>query len=471
MRNTRLFKLLRDLPPEEMGGLRTYLSQKHKRTTQIMRLFNYMDQRHPDFKENEEEWKKEKVYTYVFKKSLFNRGQFQELTYRLLKETEGFLINIEIKEDNTLRDVLLNKAFKKRGMDDLFTLYNDRAKRDILKIETLEEEHYGVLFRLMHDAVFHRNTVKLRPEYYQQLIQMEDYLDMYYILHKVRMLCERTVLSHIIDIDLHNPLISIDFEEVIKQKPNEYLLDLYAQVIEMYEKGDTRIYHELKAKITNKAKPLSSENKHTLTVFLINFCSREYKQNSAEYDKEVFDLFQFANSENLFKEDGFISEISYLSLVKIAAAARQFDYAEKWIEYAKYIKPQYRENGRKLASAILHFSKKEYTKVQTLLHQEVEWRNINYKLTARGLLTKAYYEMADYERLKKHLESARKAIKRDTTLSESHKVANLNFLQMVNELAKYKEKSTSPDEALFSQLHESMVYRQWCRKKLNELTA
>lgn len=469
MLNTKLFKLLRDFSPEEMKAVRGYLLSKHNSSSKLFQLFKYIDNKHPDFEKNKNKLIKEKIYKIVFGKEVFNRKKMDELRSRLLKAVESFLIADEVEQDDLLRDVLLNKVLGKRGLDNLFRTHNSNIQKKIHKNKTLEQAHYHALFRLSNDLTFHRDTPKIDVEYNKMLVRTESYLDMYYVLHKLKIICERTTLGSIVQTDDISDLLIIDFEKVISKIPYSDLVDLYLQIIEMYERNDTVIYDELKEKITNKNFVISNENRYNLIIFLINFCNIKYKEDKDKYINELFYLYSFAEKNKLLIEDGYISESNYLNVVKIAIAAKQFDDAKKLIKSADQLKPEYKENGHALAAAIFHFAEKDYAITQSLL-QEVKWKDTNYKLTARCLLVRTYYELTEYELLKNDVKNSRKFI-RDTTLSEGVKAANLNFLNFVAELIKQQQKSTSEIEVLLRLLEQPIVYGDWCRQKLDELTA
>jgi len=468
MLNTKLFKLLRELSPEEMGSLRNYLSQRHKRTTQISRLFAYIDKHHPNLEDNKDKLTQAKIYTYVFKKSAYNKGQMQELTSRLLKEIQLFLIVVEVKEDSTLYDVLLNRALKKRGMDDLFKLHNKSAQKKILRKKIPEQSHYDALFELSHEAVFHRDNKTLNTDYYKQLIETEQHLDVAYTLNKLKMICERTTLKHFVQTSETVPLLKINYQGVAEKIPTSLLLNLYLKVAELYEKDDTEIYHKLKQEITDKNQAISVDNRRTLIRFLINYCHKKYKEKSETYTRELFELYQFAEQNKLLIEDNYIDEVNYINIVKIAVAAKESKYAKRLIKYAEYLKPQYRKHGHALASAILHFEEEEYDKVKISL-REIKWRDMNYKLTVRDLLLRTYYESCDYKPLKNLIEASLKNIEEDKDMSKAKKKANIDFVNFIHELMKHKMESTPPDEALSNQLHEHHIYVKWCREKLSEL--
>jgi len=499
MLKTKLLKLLGGLSPEGINELRIYLF-KGDESTAAFRIFTYIVKYHPDFEQNKAQLTREKVFKECACKSY---NYMYGLCSNLCRDIEGFMIHTELKEDSMLQDMLLNRAYAKRGLDEFFEKHNNDTREKILKAETPEQSYYHTLFRLSYNAAFHRNNVKLRTEYRSQLKEAEAYLDAYYLLYKLRILCECKTLAGIIDIEkteetkkteeskktvekikAKKPLLNVDYQNFIREEPDDYLISLYAKTARLYDEEDPQIYTKLREEIEKGTKPVDAENLSTLLVFLINFCSRKSKENikanpekdTLDYTKEIFDLYEFAFNEDLLKEDGYIPEIHYLSLVKVAVANGNFELAQQWIHYAKDIKPEYQKNGRKLATAILHFAKGKYSEAQTLL-QEIKWRNKNYKVTSRDLLTKIYYEIKAYKLLNSHISNVRKAIQRDNDLPERQKRANYNFFNVVKELAEYeqelkKDKSALPGKTLLSRLEKHpMVYGEWCRKKFKELTA
>jgi len=180
-------------------------------------------------------------------------------------------------------------------------------------------------------------------------------------------------------------------------------------------------------------------------------------------------LYRFAEQNKLLIEDNYIDEVNYLNIVKIAVAVKEFKYAKRLIKYADHLKPEYRKNGEALASAILYFGKKEYDKVKISL-REINWRDMNYKLTARDLMLRTHYESNDYKSLNNLIKTSLKNIEEDADMSKAKKEVNINFVNFVHQLMKHKMESTPPSEALSSKLHEHpIIYIEWCQEKLSEL--
>jgi len=240
----------------------------------------------------------------------------QELASRLLKEIEFYLIMNEVEQDELLHDVLLSKVLKKKGMDDIFKLHNDKSQKKIRKTKNLEHRHYHALARLSSDATFHRDTPKLNTDYDLLLTKAEEYLDMEYILDKLKMLCERTTMKGIVQSkDNAGRMIPIDFEHLKKNMKDDTLAYLYLTIIEMYDKDSVELYEQLKKKILTNNLSLSSEIIYDLCGFLINFCLRKYKNNKAQYITELFEIYEYLITNDLIFEDNYISESHFMNAI------------------------------------------------------------------------------------------------------------------------------------------------------------
>lgn len=472
MLNTKLFKLLRHLSSEEMKAVKVYLNSKHKRTAKAFRLFDYIDKNRHDLEKNKDKFSKEKIYKHVYGKEAYNRGKIQELASRLLKEIEFYLMMNEVEEDELLHDVLLSKVLKKRGMDDIFKPHNDKAQKKIHETKPLEHRHIHVLVRLNHDATFHRDIPKLNTAYDELLAQASTYLDTQYVLDKLKIICEQITRKDIIKPNRNKPLLPIDIQGIIRNIPDNILVNIYLRVIKMYEQDSLKIYQQLKKEILENKASLSPEYRYDILVILINFCNKIYKQNAKEnYRKELYELFRFIVVNDLLIIDGYVSENHYISALKVLTAVKDWANVERFIKLSEKLKPEYREAGLALALATLYFAEKKYGDTKTEL-QKTKMKDANYQLTERSLLLRTYYELNETTPLKTLIAACKKFIGRQEILAPATIAANRNFYNFIAELVRQKKKST-PDstEVLTQQLqnYSTIVHREWCREKIEEL--
>jgi len=472
MLNTKLFKLLRHLSSEEMKAVKVYLNSKHKKTAKAFRLFDYIDKNRHDLEKNKAKFTKEKIYKHVYGKEAYNRGKMQELASRLLKEIEFYLIMNEVEDDELLHDVILNKVLKKKGMDDIFKLHNDKAQKKIRNTQPLEHRHLHALVRLNHDATFHRDIPRLNTAYDEILAQASTYLDTQYVLDKLKIICEQITRKDIIKFDHDNSFLPIEIQNIIQNIPDNIPVGIYLRVIKMYEQNSLGLYQQLKKEILENKASLSPEYRYDILVILINFCNKIYRQNAKEdYRKELYELFKFIVENDLIIMDGYISENHYISALKVLTAVKDWANVKHFIKLSEKLKPEYRNAGLALALATLHFAEEKYGDTKTEL-QKIKMKDANYQLTARSLLLRTYYELNETKPLKTLIAACKKFIDRQKILVPATIEANRNFYNFIAELVRRKEKSTPKSiEMLAQQLqnYSTIVHREWCLKKIEEL--
>jgi len=472
MLNTKLFQLTAQLSPTDMKAARNFLLSKHKKSANIFKLFDYIDQQHPDFETNKAKLTKEKIYARIFgRKEVYNKGNMQALASNLLKEIEFFLVTSEVEQDKMLYNVLLSRAFKKRGMDELFKKHNASSRKAILKAPILEHHHYHALAQLSRDATFHRDTPKLTADYDQLLTQAEEYLDMQYILDKLKIICERTTRKEIIQSGYSGEIIPIDFGNIQKNIKNDTLVALYLMVVEMYDKDSVEVYELLKKKILANNLSLSSTSIYDLCGFLINFCLKKYKTNKAQYLTDLFDIYEYLVINNLIFEDNYIPESHFINSITVAVGIQVYPSAERNLKLSQKLKPEYQVSGKALGNAIFHFAQKKYEDVIDYL-QATDMKDVSYKLTARSLLIRSYYELEEWAVLKDYIKAGRRFIEREKTIALATCEANLNFYNFVAELIKHNEKLRKDTPTILQEKleqHNNIIHIKWSEQKIKEL--
>jgi len=454
-----------------MKALRLYLRSKIKASAKPLQLLEYINRHYPEMEKYKKKLTREKVHLHIFPNETTVTRKLDELAARLVRYIEFFWVEKELESNDTLYSMLLSRVFKRRGLDDFFRRLNEKVKKQLSERDTLSQDHFLALFEMHRNTVFHRDTAKFNLDYERILSETEIYLDRYYILNKLKIICERTTTYGILQSERQEGLITIDIQELISKISCNSLEYLYLNIIQLYERNDRELYEKLKVQILNEKLPADNETHFALIIFLMNYCNGRYIENNIDYGKEIFALYHFAEKNGLLIEDGYICDIHYMNVVATAVTVKDYNYAEYLIQkYSNKLKPDYQEDCKALASAILHFAREEYG--QTIKYLQVtEMKDVPYKINARCLLTRAYYELSELEALKSYLAAGKKFIRREQTLADDIQAANLNFFNFVSTLVQHKEKSTPDKEVLLQYLQNqtTMVYTLWCRTKVEEL--
>jgi len=471
----RLMTLLESLSEKEFYELGNYLHRHAgNKTNDKIRLYKYLRKHWLEADEgNKPDITSELLQKHIFKKKLSTNDKINTLNSQLVTAIKGFLVEETLNADTVTRNLLLSRTLKKRGLDQLFLKHNEDSRTGIIKQHpVLEASHYDALYALTHDVTFHRDTPKFKTNNQDLLEQTEQHLDMVYILRKLQIICEKKTRTFILQTKYKTPMLSVDFKGIMFENTNNDLIEIYLNIIELYDKESFEIYRKIKTCVINTQLQISSFTRMTFVRLMINYCHRKYGEDKNTYLREICDLYYFAHQNKLLLEDRYMGENDYLNLTKVILASADSWDEDTLLNMANSLKPEYRENGRLLAEAILRFKERNYNEAQQLLLQKVWWRNIEYKLDAYCLLIRTLYEAADYEVLKSKIGAFHSFLKNDSTLSDKRKIMNQNFLDFIREMAAYKAASTPKKEILATGgPPQPIAYGDWCDAKFAELTA
>jgi len=215
----------------------------------------------------------------------------------------------------------------------------------------------------------------------------------------------------------------------------------YHILLMLREEGETDHYSILKTILTEQSEALTPAESHDLYHFCYNFCIRQINQGLAEYQWELFELYQQGLDSRVLFKSGLLHEWDFKNVVTLGCGLKQFEWTENFIEtYKEYLPELSRENAYKYNLAMLHFSKADYDKaLQELLH--VQFTDVNYHLSTNFLLLRTYYALKDTEALLSLIETLRIYIMRTKKLTTEKKRSYTNFLRFARKLVLLKHQA------------------------------
>ncbi len=469
MLKTRLHELLECLSEEDLKKIKSRLASQFKRETKIRRLFAYLYKSYPSSLRKKLP-SKEMVFKELFGDSPFNEGNLAEVSFRLTKEVEQFLINKEIEESLSLQDTLLCRALKRKGNDKLFGQKNRKRLEAIKKEQTKGRADYQALFELEYQVSFHRATKKFTTNYKQQLVNTSTQLDYSYLYNKLHIACELISNGLIIANDDLTGLLPVPID-VLNQRRDELptTIQWYLDILCLYETNDEQLYERLERKLLVDNISISKDEHYNFTIFLYNYCNQKYK-TSKETTAKLAGLYKFMITKEMLIEDAYITVVNYYNSINILLGANEISFAKKMLTYSDYLSPdEDKENCKLLTFAMVDFAESNY-KIALIKLKQINFKNVLYSLTTKCLTVRTYYEMGDYVLAIKEAKNARRYLN-NTKLSENYIIRNKHFFNFVSALSQHKKNSTPSKEVLSEYLdnYESIVYIEWCSQKLAEL--
>jgi lipopolysaccharide biosynthesis regulator YciM len=157
-------------------------------------------------------------------------------------------------------------------------------------------------------------------------------------------------------------------------------------------------------------------------------------------------------------------------VVTIALRTGNTDYAREFIHNYKQALPvSQRTNALAYNLANLHFSEKNFRSAISQL-QKVDLDDVFYRLDARSILLKSYYELDDSDALYYHATAFRSMLNRNRKISDQQRKLYLNLIKHTMTLSQ-----ASGDGSTFKTIQERITKNpnvadlSWLESKINAL--
>jgi Tfp pilus assembly protein PilF len=158
----------------------------------------------------------------------------------------------------------------------------------------------------------------------------------------------------------------------------------------------------------------------------------------------------------------------YLSAIRVG----EFSWAENFInEFKKKLQKEDRQNIVSLAMAQLEFEKKEYESTLEYL-KKISTDQLFYKVDVKILSLRSLYELGHYETVISTIESFRRMLNSNTSLTEQYRQKNLNFTGALNMLVKAKmdnDPEAAGKTAEKIKAYDMITNKNWLLKKTEEI--
>jgi hypothetical protein len=237
-------------------------------------------------------------------------------------------------------------------------------------------------------------------------------------------------------------------------------------------------FHKLRDVYYKEADNLNTADKYNTLSILINYCQRAYvNSGSTGYLREKLSILKFALDKKIhsFREDDYFSEGKFKNIVGTAAAVKEFEWVESFIEnYEGLLDPAVRNDVVSMCRAQVEFEKGEFESALKQLNIIQVINDVNSKMNLKLLYLMIFYELNWTEQAISLSDSFRHLIAKDTIMPEISKESLKNFLGRYNRLLKIKLNfDREKYDLLLSDLQKTgnTANRNWLLEKALELNS
>jgi hypothetical protein len=472
MYKTSIVKILKNLSKTELRELGKFVQSPYFNSrAEVVQLYDALTQ---VLDSPPSVYEKEKLFARIAPTSrAYDDAQMRQWIHQLLKVIKAYFVQKEIEDNKTEHQLLLAKAFRKRGMDDFFEKEIENSLMSNVEQPFRHADFHLKNYQIEVERIEHLTLMKRTGEVaYDPLMSS---LTTFFISEMLRLgsVTEAYQTSSKRDLDL--PLL----EEVLSfLRKNDFLirnrdgkesivLAIYYNIFQALKTHNADNFNEVKRLLEQYWQLLPKADALQIYGAAFNFCTKKINSGENEYLEHYFDLNQSGLENESLLENGIISKFIYKNAMSAAIRLKKHTWAFQFLhDYKPLLHIKDREATYSYNLAVYYLSLNEFEKAQSLL-QNVDLGDLQTNLAGRGLLLKIYYETKAFDALDSLLDSFQVFITRQKDIGY-YKDNYLNLIKITRQMLKTDLSDNDKKKELRIQVEYTynVVLKDWLLEKL-----
>lgn len=336
---------------------------------------------------------------------------------------------------------LLLQSFLTRNATELFRQHLSQVYPVSNASTKISPNTYHDQFLLEYDYsrwnLLQKNNIQKRDN----LQAVSDNLTLYYLTRQFQLIFEMLSMRRTYKTSYNLDFLDALFEIAkLPQFNTSPLVQVYIVAAQMVKDEDTYHFEQFKQLLLLHNDSIDTKSKNDLYVLATNFCTRRVIAGKIEYLEELFLLYKTMSEKNLLVEGEYIPVDKMKNIISVGCKLEHFDWTQQLIEDSKErIAPRFRDSVYSFGLGLINFYKGNLNEAISHLIR-VEDIDINYHLSGRFVMMKAYYDLdEDYsERTEQIFKSFIAYIKQNKVISSVNKEGYTNFTKTLVSLYRIK---------------------------------
>ncbi len=471
MKNSKLVKMLGQLSKVELNHFRDFVySPFYNKNPRVTELFRLLAAAYPRFRA-------EAVDRHVLHEKIFGNRPYNEQSLRYLMSDltslmEDFLAWEALKRQPVLKEHLLLGALAGYKLEDQSSRHLKAEDKWLVNYPYEDDRYY--YYQFLHQLDLFNFTPQKRDITLEKNLQsVHRYLDIFYIINKLRYSAELINLTNLLAGE-SKPLLLNEILDYLAQNPQDDIpaISLYHKIIlTLLEDQEESHYRDLIECLERYEQNLPPELLNEMYVYARNYCTKKINQGNRQYLQEIFSLYRKLLVTGLILEDGYLSQWDYKNIVAVGLRLKDYEWVGRFIrEYREKLPPADRDNAYTYNLALYHYYRGEYGQTLELL-RNVEFTDVYYHLDSKSLLLKTYYELQETEPLQSLIDAFYIYLKRNRLISKYQLKSYTNFLNLARRLVRLRFRHRGDPTALEAEVRASrhVPNSTWLLSRLEEI--
>lgn len=435
MRQTKLIALLRTLKKQEWKSFSDFAASPYFNKNQELCRFYGSLKPLASVGFADEMLDRRSVWAALYPENEYDEKALNHLASQLTKLLERFLGQRQFESDGIRQKLCQLEAHLERGLDKGFRfLYTQcilrpgqapsgpvSGLRQAFELAGLEEKAYS-------NQGLRKFNIHLQVA--------SDRFDEYFLSQKLIFLCALLDQQKQFP-GQYNIAMLPEIRSILATRNYDHipLIATYSRLLGMLvEPEDHRHFQEFQALLSRNKDQFGVQDATDLYLHAINYCIQRVRYGQSGFAETLLNLYAEALGDGYLLQDGNISPWTYKNVIKLGLGLNQFERVEQFIhDYTGKLPENQKEGAFQFNMADLNYHRQAYKEALQRLNN-VEFNDIHYKLGARVILCKIYYETGETEALSSLLSSFRIFLLRSKDISRQVKEPYLNFISIVGRL-------------------------------------
>ncbi len=470
-----LYQALNSLNPSEWQQFELFLAHPLFNTNKKCQM--YLSQLKVPINLSDSDHKR--LFSKVFNNEKFSEQKLKDVRKVLYKHIKKFLALKEIEKNENDWDLAILKQFRNRGLNDLYNIQKKAIEKK-LPIANIPQD-FLFQHQLAEEAEHFAELGELRQTD-DQLQQMVDWLDSFYIAKKLKWICEMMNRSRIVNTNYQLHLLD-EIKLILKKEyPHlqKVIINAYYLVYEtLRQADDVENFYRLKSLLDENVEKLPRAEAISLYRYAQNYCIGKINKGDVLFMEELYNIYKKLLINGLLIEKGILAHPHFKNIITLGLRLKDFDWIYTFIEESNnMLDSNIRENAYHFNLATYYYEIGNFDLVIDLLNS-VKFNDVYYEISSKYILLKVYYDLNEYSLLGYLTSSFERYIKRNKEVSTQNRQGIVNFLFVLKNLAKIKEwKGFKKKDFIEKQLEKAklllekkkpIVNLPWLKAKLEEL--
>jgi len=433
MYNSKLISLFKTLSSAERRRFKKWVNSPiHNFNPRISKLYEFLDTRQNFSKRS---LHRERIFAALFGNQPYNDLQIRRIMSEFLGVLEEFLTHETWRETPCEQWLSLAKTYRQRQLPVDATAYLSKAEQ-ILNAQPLRDARYFLDHYRLQEERLMQNPAR---DSALNLQEMADELAHFFVAELLRNACSAASHSAIYRADYQLPYLEAVLKDCAEGRYDGVpLIRLYYHSYRcLSQRTATEHFFAYKKRLPGAAKWLSKAELRDVLLLGINYCIRRLNTDEPGFLREAFDLYKLGLKQETFLENGIISRFTFKNIVAIGLKLGETAWVEQFLNtYTPLLSEAFREHYERFCRAKLCYQKRDFSQVQTLLH-DLSLDDVFLELDARVLLLKIYFETSEWRLLEGFLTAFERFVSRKKMLAY-HAPNYRNIIQFTTKLMLWK---------------------------------